>query len=300
MKTLNKSGLPAHIAAVIEAAWLNDSYDGPKGSRRISVTQLIGPAQKLVLERAHEADLELDVMDMVPALLGQALHHILERAGPAAPTHVPERRLETMHAGWTISGKSDLYETKEHLIVDYKNSSVWTYVFGKPEWVQQLNVYRWLSERNGFPVKGLAVALFCGDWRRGEARRSADYPARVVNIPIPMWTMDEAEAFIDKRLKLHEAAQDGKFVACSDEERWAKPTTYAVMKAGRKTAVSVHETWDEAQRAVAGTGLSIVTRPGESVRCNGYCPVGGTSGICLQWISDPTNPEVTAELAVKE
>ena len=114
---------------------------------------------------------------------------------------------------------------------------MWTYVFGKVDWVNQLNVYRWLSERNGFPVKGLAVALFCGDWRRGEAKRSPDYPARVVNIPIPMWTMDEAEAFVDKRLKLHRDAQEGKNVPCSDEERWAKKTTYAVMKPGRKTAV---------------------------------------------------------------
>ena len=295
MRIRNDTGLPPHLAKVLEAAYLNDSYDAPQGEKRLSVSQLISPAQKLHLERKHADKLEMDVIDTIPALLGQALHHILERAGPAAPTHVPERRLETMHDGWIISGKTDLYETAEHIIVDYKNSSVWTYVFGKIEWTQQLNVYRWISERNGFPVKGLAIALFCGDWRRGEAKRSPDYPARVVNIPVPMWTMDEATAFVDKRLALHRAAQEGKDVPCSSEERWAKPTKYAVMKPGRKTAVSLHESMTEATLA-SGAGTTIEVRPGESVRCNGYC-LAGNAGVCPQWAKDPTNPEVTAELA---
>ena len=295
MKLRNDSNLAPHLYDVLKAAYLNDLYDAPKGEKRISVTALIGPAQKLVLERAHAAELEMDILDTIPALLGQALHHILERAGPAAPTHVPERRLEAIHDGWTISGKADLYETQDHTIVDYKNSSVWTYVFGKKEWDQQLNVYRWLSERNGHPVKALAVALFCGDWRRGEAKRSPDYPARVVNIPVPMWTMDEATAFVDKRLKLHRDAQDGKNVPCSPEETWQKETKYAVMKPGRKTALSVHDSMDEATKASNGSTY-IQTRPGESVRCNGYC---SAAPWCLQFKADPMNPaNVPAEVAV--
>lgn len=293
MKFRNDSNLVPHLAEVLKNAYLNDAYDAPQGEKVISVTALIAPAQKLVLERKHAGDLEMDVLDTVPALLGQALHHILERAGPAAPTHVPERRLEAQHDGWTISGKADLYETKEGIIVDYKNSSVWTYIYGKKEWDQQLNVYRWLSERNGFPVKGLAVALFCGDWRRGEAKRSPDYPARVVNIPVQMWTMDQATAFIDGRLKLHRDAREGKNVPCSSDETWAKPSTWAVMKAGRKTALSVHDTLAAAEAASNGTTY-IQNRPGESVRCNGYC---SAAPWCVQFSKDPTNPanQVTAE-----
>lgn len=292
MKIRNDSNLPPHLYEVLKAAYLNDAYDGPTGGKTLSVTQLIGPAQKLRLEREHAQSLEMDVLDTVPALLGQALHHILERAGGAAPSHVPERRLATTHDGWIISGKTDLYETKEQEITDYKNSSVWTFVFGKPEWEQQLNVYRWISERNGHPVKKLSVSLFCGDWRRGEAKRSPDYPARVVSIPVPMWTMDETTAFVDKRLALHRAAQAGEDVPCSPEERWAKPTTYALMKPGRKTAVSVHEA-----PPVVPPGLSMVVRPGESVRCNGYCQA---APHCAQWAKDPTNPanSVTEEITV--
>jgi hypothetical protein len=282
MKFTNESNLPDHITAVLQGAYLNDAYDGPRGDKTITVTQLIGPAQKLVLEKRHEKDLEMDVIDTIPALLGQALHHILERAGNVAPAHVPERRLSAVHDGWIISGKADLYETASHTLVDYKNSSVWTYVFGKPEWVQQLNVYRWLLERNGHQPKGLAVVLFCGDWRRGEARKNPDYPARVVNIQIPMWTMDEATAFIDKRLALHRAAQDGKIPPCSEEERWSKPTKYAIMRTGRKTAVSLHDAKPECP-----PGHYIETRAGESVRCKDYC---NAAPFCAQWKADPTNP----------
>jgi hypothetical protein len=283
MKFTNESNLPDYIAAVLQNAYLQDAYDGPRGGKTISVTQLIGPAQKLILERQHEKDLEMDVIDTIPALLGQALHHILERAGPAAPTHVPERRLSAVHDGWIISGKADLYETQSGTLVDYKNSSVWTYVFGKPEWVQQLNVYRWLLERNGHRPKALAVVLFCGDWRRGEAKKNPDYPARVVNIQIPMWEMDEATAFIDQRLKLHREAQDGQPVSCSPDERWAKPTKYAIMKPGRKTAISLHDAKPECP-----PGCYIETRQGESVRCKDYC---NAAPFCRQWAVDPTNPK---------
>ena len=288
MKILNSTRLPGHIASVLEAAWRNDAYDAPTGLKTISVTKLIGPAQKLVLEREYEERLEMDVLDTVPSLLGQALHHILERAGSAAPHLIPEERLSVMHDGWTISGKSDIFETQDRTLIDYKNSSVWTYIFGKIEWEQQLNVLRWIRERNGQPVHGLAVVLFCGDWRRSEARRNPDYPARVVNIPVKMWSLDETTAYVDSRLALHRATADGSVPPCSPEERWAKPTSYAVMKPGRKTALKVCADYDEALAAAGAAGsATVIKRPGESVRCNGYCTA---APFCPQWSLDETNP----------
>ena len=283
----NRSSLPDHISHVLRAAFLNDAYDFVQSEKAISVTSLIGPAQKRVLERRHKDDLEMDVLDTIPALLGQALHHILERAGQDAPTAIPEERLQTMFDGWTISGKSDLFETKDHILIDYKNSSVWTFIFGKKEWEQQLNVLRWIRERNGQKVNGLAIVLFCGDWRRNESLKNPDYPARVVNIPIPMWTMDEATEYVSKRLKIHQAAQDGQNVPCSDEERWQKPTAWALVKDGNKRASAVFSTEADAVAALKG-GHHIEKRPGESVRCNGYCLA---SKVCAQAAADPTLKE---------
>jgi len=288
MKFSNKSGLPEHIAGVLRTAFLNDSYDFVPGERRISVTQLVGPAQKRVLERRHQEDLSMDVLDTVPALLGQGLHAILERGAAGTLTSVPEERLETLHDGWTISGKSDLYETKDHILVDYKNSSVWSFIFGKQEWVSQTNVLAWIRKRNGQQVKGLAIVLFCGDWRRNEAKKNPDYPARVVNIPVPLWSMDDATSYVDQRLALHRACSDGKDTPCSSEERWAKPDSWAVVKDGNKRAASVHSSESEAASALKG-GYHVEKRRGESVRCNGYC-LAGTAGVCPQWNADPTNP----------
>ncbi len=279
MKFTNKTFLATHAAEVLKAAWLNDAYDGPRGEKTLSVTQLISPPQKLSLEREHADEIEMDVLDTVPGLLGQALHHILERAGPAAPTHVPERRLAINYDGWIISGKADLYETKDHEIVDYKASSVWAYVFGKKEWDQQLNVYRWILEKSGYPVKKLSIVLFCNDWRRSEWKRSPDsYPQRVVVIPVEMWSMEDTTKFVEERLALHRQTPPPP---CSPEDRWAKPTTYALMKNGRKTAVSVSET----PITDVPPGHTVEVRPGISVRCESYC---AARPFCKQAAADPT------------
>lgn len=291
MKFTNNSGLPDHIAEVLKTAYLNDSYDAPQGEKVLSVTTLIGPAQKRVIERGHRADLSMDVLDTVAALLGQGLHSVLERGAEGSITSVPEQRLETLYDGWTISGKSDLYETKDHILTDYKSSSVWAYIFGKKEWEEQLNVLAWIRKRNGHPVKGLAIVLFCGDWRRSEARRNPDYPARVVNIPVPMWTVEAVEAFVDKKLRRHREAMDGASVPCTDEERWAKPTSWALVKDGNKRAESVHGTEEDAAKALKG-GYHVEKRPGVSVRCainaqtgTAYC---AARPFCTQAANDPS------------
>jgi hypothetical protein len=97
--------------------------------------------------------------------------------------------------------------------------------------------------------------------------------------------MDEATAYVDSRLKLHRDAGEGKEVRCSDEERWAKPDSWAVVKDGNKRAASVHSSEADATTNLKG-GYHIEKRPGESVRCNGYCLA---ADFCSQWKADPTN-----------
>jgi hypothetical protein len=113
-----------------------------------------------------------------------------------------------------------------------------------------------------------------------------------MTIPVEMWPHEKTREFIVSRIALHEAAAfatDEGLAPCTPEERWQKETTYAVMKPGRKSALSVHVSMETAQASLIG-GASIVARPGKSVRCASYCPV---SGICSQWKADPSNvPEV--------
>ena len=68
---------------------------------------------------------------------------------------------------------------------------------------------------------------------------------------------------------------DDDIPICSEEERWASPTLYAVMKQGRKSAVKICSTAEEAQ-ALIDTDvehLYLEVRPGVSRRCEDYCPV---------------------------
>lgn len=70
-KFTNKQGLPDTIVKAVQ-------YDTHRLAGTISVTTLIGSAQERVLKKLN--DYEEDVADAVYALLGTAMHHVLERA----------------------------------------------------------------------------------------------------------------------------------------------------------------------------------------------------------------------------
>jgi hypothetical protein len=69
---------------------------------------------------------------------------------------------------------------------------------------------------------------------------------------------------------------------------WEKPSTYAVMKEGRKTAVRVFDTKEEALNFISETyptlkeayNINLVTRLGKRIRCEEYCNV---SSFCSQY-----------------
>jgi hypothetical protein len=107
-----------------------------------------------------------------------------------------------------------------------------------------------------------------------EAARNPEYPqAQVVNVPIRLWEASTALEFMRQRIKLHQQAQNAlELPLCTGEERWAKPDVYAVMKAGRKSAVKLCTTEDEALTlACSDKNFYVVYRPGMSVRCEAYC-----------------------------
>ena len=60
---------------------------------------------------------------------------------------------------------------------------------------------------------------------------------------------------------------------CSKEERWATEDKWAIMKAGRKTALKVCSSEEEAKSLMETMGgTDIEFRQGESKKCvDGYC-----------------------------
>lgn len=274
MPLTNTLNLPDAIVRAVA----NDPYNA--GDCDISVTRLIGPPQIRILEREHAADLVEDASDRIWSLLGQIAHGILERAESQA---IAERRLFADLAGWRLSGQFDrLTVLPDGRLQDYKVTSVWACLDGpKPEWIAQLNALRWLAAVNDYPaITRLEVVAILRDWSRGKARAGGDYPRRQVKVlPVPVWSLAQTEAYLIERVHLHQLAETcartGRALpSCTDAERWAKPTTWAVKKPGRKSAVRVLDDPTAAlDLALKTQGGYVEVRRGESIRCADYCAV---------------------------
>lgn len=208
----------------------------------IRVSELISAPKQKKLRIAHWHEIKEDVSERLWSLLGQAMHYILEKGAPESA--FGEERLKWEIDGVTISGQSDLWWNGE--IGDYKTTSVYSYLLGiKPEWVAQLNVYRWLWEKNGFKTKSLKIHAILRDWIHSKAMIDPKYPQiPFITIDIPLWTMEEAEKYVKERIALHKMED---IPCCTDEEKWTRPTTYAVMEKGAKRARKVCSTVGEAQ-----------------------------------------------------
>ena len=289
MKFTNASNLPL----AIERAVSNDPYDS-SGSD-ISTTRLIAPPRIRVLEKRNYDLLEEDVSDRIFSLLGQSVHHIIERA--KTRKELSEKRLfykdEKITNGWTLSGAFDLLNREGHL-TDFKVTSAWQVVHalkdGKPDWENQLNVLDFLCRKNPnelinyktkIKVKRLSVMAILRDWSLFQTMKSDNYPKKqVAMIPIRRWTEEEQDNYVRERIKIHQNAEKvSKLPLCTATERWRKEDQFAVMKSGRKSALRLLDTrqlaldYLKSQNMVEGVGCSIVERKGEDVRCQHYCKV---------------------------
>lgn len=273
-KITNMHNLPAAIVAAVQ----NDPY---VGGGDISTTKLIDSPQVRVLGSAHKDAISVDVSERVWALLGQAVHTILERAGLREAGMVVEERLYAEVNGWQVSGQVDRMHCDLGKLSDYKVTTVYK-KNGSDSWTRQLNVLRWLAHKNGHEINELEVIGIFRDWRKTEAQRNPDYPqAAIMTIPVPIWPLDEAEEYITERVYLHQAASRGEPVPCTDEERWFSGNTYALTKRGAKRATRVSSDPSEFGD-VDFKEYAIEVRAGEYKRCEHYCDV---SQFCAQWSS---------------
>ncbi len=275
MKTIIND-LPKEADAIYQAI-KNDPYS--RGDADYSVSDLIAPARKVALERAHENEIVENASDKIFSLVGQSIHTILERANKVG---VSERRLSTVINGVKVSGGMDVYH-EDGVLIDYKTTSLYS-IKGetKEEWSQQLNAYSYILRQNGFAVNKLVIVAILRDWSKTKAKREQDYPLKqVVQLEIPLWDDEKTKAFLEERIKAHQSAKDN-LPECNEKERWAKPDIFAIHKKGRASAVKLHEAESNAKNhlALLDSSHSIEFRPGESIRCASYC---GAAPFCTQW-----------------
>jgi len=283
LKYTNRHNIPQEIINAVH----NDNYS--RGKATISATGLLQPPRIRLLAQEHYDKLTIDVSDEIWKLLGQSVHTILERANENNEDTITEQRMFAIVKDWTVSGQTDSIDVKSNTLKDYKVTSVWSIVSalkeGKVEWEQQLNIYAYLyKQTTERTIDQLNIIAIARDWNKNQYLRSGgDYPPSPVTVlNIDLWSDEEQEAFIKQRVSIHQEAEvdyliNDKLPLCTDEERWRRKDTYRVEKKGRKTAVRVLDTQEEADEYIGGHKdsklLKVVEAKGECVRCANYCDV---------------------------
>ena len=287
MIVTNKLGLPS---PVVRAVTPKRDPHARRGGADISVTELIGPPRIMQLRERYWDQITEDASDLLFALYGTIGHDILSRNAEAGKLTEQRLRIRVTHNGrpWVISGQFDLVDDDDgvRVLTDYKFASAWTFIFGKPEWEQQLNIYRlMLQETGNGTVQRLQNVLLFRDWQKREAERNNEYPrGRAAVINQPMWSDERTMEFIHERLEAHSHERP----ECTDEERMVKPESVAVMKQGGKRAMRVFEVDPKNPQAAAAQAqsfilhetaqnpelkLEAVVRRTDPLRCTNFCSV---------------------------
>ena len=280
MKITNKQNLPAPIVALVSRNYYS------KGASQYSVTELMSPPKIRRLREQYDGEMEIDVTKMIASQLGTFMHGKLEAKEVEGYTN--EERIFTEVDGVVISGAIDLQQQVEGgvVIIDYKFVKAWSVKQGKDDWTTQLNIYKWLVESvKRVPVKGLQICAIIKDYSAHDT--SEGYPeAEAVMIDIPMWDSVTTEAYVRKRLEMHRNAKVNhefgeELQACTNEERWMSETVFAVKREGRKSAIRLFKTIEEATELAEKEKGYVETRQGEPKRCTGdFC---GVSKWCKQY-----------------
>lgn len=266
----NELGLPQPLVDAVR----NDGYD--KGGADFSVTELISPPRIAKLKRQHGNNIVEDASDRIFSLFGQAIHTILQRA--ASGRYIIETRYSVEHDGAKVSGQIDLFDRETSTLQDWKITSRYATQDGpKPEWIAQGNLNRYLLWKNGIQAEAIQYIALFRDWSKmAVARGTRGYPQRQVQVlNLPIWPIEKVQGYLSERISLHREA-DFRLPMCTPEERWSKPARYALMKKGRKRAVKLYDTKEEAVEAGIKAGTvdhRVEDRPGEETRCLYFCPV---------------------------
>jgi len=262
----NKYKLPARITRMLPVLKRPDPS-------RMSTTHLINAPRirTLLIERFD--DIEYDVSDMLSTLIGISVHEYSE--SKATTEEEAEHKLtQTVDLngnpfGITLVGKADNFFDGH--IIDTKTKAVGFEKFGVDKEEEQLNIYAWFQRMEGKEVVDLVADVLYRDWKLRNTIKK-DYPIISYKaMPLKLWSFEKQNQFILDQLEYHSSSP----YSCSSEDRWEKPTTYAVKKTGKQRAERVLDTMEEAEKWMRenNRGDHIETRKGGCIRCESYCPV---------------------------
>ena len=239
----NKYNLPEAFVKAIQNARHNE-----EGC--LSATTLLKGTKEIILENRHFDEIVIDASDEVWSVFGTATHSVLEHQEDDA---FKEEKFSVDVLDYKVTGKVDRYDMAHETLEDWKTTSVWKVIYHDFEdWKRQGLIYTWLLRQSGLNVRHIRFIAFLKDHSKSEAKKKADYP----QAPVYIYEFDPSEdelthieAYIKEKVfevSANAEKPDDEIAECSPEQRWSTPTKYAVMKEGRKTAVKVCDTEEEA------------------------------------------------------
>ena len=267
----NKLGLPKPLVdmATQDYVYKDNEY---------RVTSLLKGIRETILERRHHYEIEQDVSDMIWLLFGTAVHNVLENH-QEGDQEIKEARLKIDIGDYVLSGQFDLYNAETKTVTDYKTCSIWKVIYGDyTDWRRQLLIYSYMLQSIGFPVEKAEIIALMKDHSKAQAKRKADYPkqpVRKITFQFSDKDFEEIERWLHE--KFEEIAQaeklpDDELPLCTPEERFNSGDKFAVMKKGRKTAMRVLDSMEDAENWMAtNDGDYIEVRKGEDKKCQDYC-----------------------------
>jgi len=247
-----------------------------KSDADISASQLLKSPRAFWLGIRHNAEIEQDVSSMIWALFGTAVHGIAEM-GESKNSLAEEYFSKVQVGNFSVSGTADLYE--DGIIYDWKTVAVWSLIFlddaKLAEYISQLNAYAYFFRRANMKVKGLKIVMIMRDWQKSKADFDCKYPSSQVKVlDIPLFTQEQTEQYLKTRidyLMSFKDVPDDELPLCTRVYRWPKPSKWALMKTGRKSAVKLFDKKEEAESQVTDEKYYIEERKGDEWKRCEYC-----------------------------
>jgi hypothetical protein len=278
MKVTNEQNLPIEFVKAVNV----NRHNAPG---TYSATTLNKGAREIILTERHFDDIVLDVSDNVWALFGTAVHSILENQDGS---NFKEEYFENAVSNSKVTGRVDSYDMENGIVYDWKTASAWKVIYKDfSDWDNQAAVYAWLLRKNNLECNKVVFVAFLKDHSKTKAKTDSTYPQSAVYKHEVLIT-DELMEFTEKRLtakvkQLESMADvaDDELPVCNTEERWASPDVWAIMKKGRKSALKLCYSQDEADRLLEEKGGDYIEyRKGEDKKCADYCPC---RDFCSYW-----------------
>ena len=307
MKITNSYGLPQSF---VEAASGNHRE---MASNEFSVTELNKGVKEIILSRRHRDEIEVDVINMLWAIFGQAFHSVMER-GKLSEMEISEASLsKKFHINgkeYILSGQFDLYNAETKMIDDWKTSLLYSIEKNIKEgrdsdWFKQTRGYFMLLIDNGFECVGGRIIPVARDWSIGKVKAFKGYsPSPIIPIEYKFYNDDYLDAleFYQNKLYLIDKyidSPDDEIPDCLPEERWEKNEHWAIWREGNKRVTEYFSTRESAEFALeaynkkGGKPYSVVYTEQTPAKCLNYCSCREQCSFYKQWMDSHGSEEST-------